>query len=51
MSLQDLFQFARNIEEAPINPGKDADGNPRNSKEQETETAIPRKQVGKDRSH
>jgi hypothetical protein len=33
MSLKDLFQFAHNIEEAAINPGKDAEGNPRNSKE------------------
>jgi hypothetical protein len=36
MSLEDLFQFALNIEEAPINPGKDAEGNPRNSMEQRT---------------
>jgi hypothetical protein len=28
MSLEDLFQFALNIKEAAINPGKDADGNP-----------------------
>jgi hypothetical protein len=33
MSLEDLFQFALNIEEAEINPGKDAEGNPWNSKE------------------
>jgi hypothetical protein len=33
MSLKNLFQFALNIEEAAINPGKDAEGNPRNSKE------------------
>jgi hypothetical protein len=43
MSLKDLFQFALNIEEADINPGKDAEGNPRNSKEHKTETSIPRK--------
>jgi hypothetical protein len=43
MSLEDLFQFALNIEEAAINPGKDAEGNHRNSKEQRTETSIPRK--------
>jgi hypothetical protein len=36
MSLEDLFQFALNIEEAAINPGKDAKGNPRNSKEKNT---------------
>jgi hypothetical protein len=36
MSLEDLFQFALNIEESAINPGKDAEGNPRNSKEQKT---------------
>jgi hypothetical protein len=44
MSLEDLFQFALNIEEAAMNPGKDAEGNPRNSKEQKTETSFPRKQ-------
>jgi hypothetical protein len=44
MSLEDLFNFSLNIEEDAINPGKDADGNPRNSKEQKTETSIPRKQ-------
>jgi hypothetical protein len=27
MSLEDLFQFALNIEEAAINPGKDDEGN------------------------
>jgi hypothetical protein len=47
MSLQDLFQFALNIEEAAINLGKDAEGNPRNSKEHKTKTSIPRKQGGK----
>jgi hypothetical protein len=44
MSLENLFQLALNIEEAAINPGKDSEGNPRNSKEQKTETSIPRKQ-------
>jgi hypothetical protein len=33
MNLEELFQFALNIEEASINPGKDSEGNPRNSKE------------------
>jgi hypothetical protein len=46
MSLEDLFQFDFNIEEAAINPGKDSEGNPRNSKEQKTETSIPWKQGG-----
>jgi hypothetical protein len=46
MSLEDLFQFVLNIEEAAINPGKDSEGNPRNSKEQKTETSITRKQGG-----
>jgi hypothetical protein len=44
VSLEALFQFALNIEESATNPGKDADGNPRNSKEQKTETSITRKQ-------
>jgi hypothetical protein len=47
MSLEDLFQFALNIQEAVINPVKDSEGNPRNSKEQKTETSIPRKSGGK----
>jgi hypothetical protein len=47
MNIEDLFQFPLNIEEADINPGKDSEGNPRNSKEQKTETSIPRKQGGK----
>jgi hypothetical protein len=38
MSLDDLFQSALNIEEASFNPGKDYEGNPRNSKELKTET-------------
>jgi hypothetical protein len=45
MNLEELFQFALNIEEASIYPGKDAEGNPQNSKE--TENNIPRKQGGK----
>jgi hypothetical protein len=28
MNLEELFQFALNIEEASINPGKDSEGNP-----------------------
>jgi hypothetical protein len=28
MSVEDLFQFALNIEESAINPGKDDEGNP-----------------------
>jgi hypothetical protein len=51
MSLEDLFQFALNIEEADFNPGKDSEGNIRNNKEQKTETSIPRKQGGKDKNH
>jgi hypothetical protein len=45
------FQFALNMEEAAINPGKDAEGNPQSSKEQKTETSNPRKQGGKSKSH
>jgi hypothetical protein len=40
MNIEELFQFALNIEEAAINPAKDSEGNPRNSKEQRTETTI-----------
>jgi hypothetical protein len=47
MNLEELFQFALNTEEASINPGKDSEGNPRNSKEMKTETTTPRKQGGK----
>jgi hypothetical protein len=47
MNLEELFQFALTIEEASINPGKDAAGNPRNSKETKTRTTIPREQGGK----
>jgi hypothetical protein len=51
MSLEDLFQFALNIEEAAINPGRDSEGNPRNSKEHKTETSTPPKQGGKLKNH
>jgi hypothetical protein len=51
MNLEELFQFALNIEEASINPGKDFEGNPRNSKETKTENTIPRKQGGKGKHH
>jgi hypothetical protein len=51
MSLEDLFQLALNIEETDINPGKDYEGNPRNIKEQKTETSIHRKQGGKGKNH
>jgi hypothetical protein len=47
MSLEDLSLFALNIKEAEIKFVKDAEGNPRNSKEQKTETSIPRKKGGK----
>jgi hypothetical protein len=46
MNIKELFQFALNIEEAVINPGTDYEGNPWKSKEQRTETTIPRKQGG-----
>jgi hypothetical protein len=49
MNLEELFQFALNIEEAKINPGKDSEVNPRNSKETKTETIIPRKQGVKEK--
>jgi hypothetical protein len=51
MNLEELFQFALNIEEASINPGKDAEGNPQNSKETKTENTIPRKQGGKGKNN
>jgi hypothetical protein len=51
MNLEKLFQFALNIEEVAINPGKDSEGNPRNSKEQITKTTIPRNQGGKSKNH
>jgi hypothetical protein len=51
MSLEDLFQFAWNIKDAAINPGKDAEGNPRNSKESKTETSIPGKHGCKRKNH
>jgi hypothetical protein len=46
MSLEDLFQFALNIEDTAINPGKDAEGNARSNKDTKTETNIPWKQGG-----
>jgi hypothetical protein len=46
-----LVQFALNIEEAVINPGKDSEGNPQNIKEQRTKTSILRKQGGKGKNH
>ena len=52
MNLEELFQFALNIEEASNNPGKDAEGNPRNSKETKTENStIPCKQGGKGKNN
>jgi hypothetical protein len=51
MNLEELFQFALNIEEASINTGKDAEGKPRNSKETKIETTIHRKQGGKGKNH
>jgi hypothetical protein len=44
MTLEELFQFALNIEETVINPGKDSKGNTRSNKERKSETAIHRKQ-------
>jgi hypothetical protein len=38
MNLEELFQFVLNIEEALINPGKDSEGNLRNSKETKIDT-------------
>jgi hypothetical protein len=51
MSLEDLYQFALNIEEAAINPGQDSEGNPRNSKEYRKENSITWKQGGKGKNH
>jgi hypothetical protein len=51
MNLEELFQFALNIEEASINPGKDSEVNPRSSKEKKNDTVIPRKQGGKGKNH
>jgi hypothetical protein len=51
MNLEEFFQFALNIEEASINPGKDYEGNPHNSKETKTDTIIPRKQGGEGKGH
>jgi hypothetical protein len=50
-NLEELFQFDLNIEGASINPGKDSEGNPQNSRETKTDTVIPRKQGGKGKSH
>jgi hypothetical protein len=44
MTLEELFQFALNIEEAVVNHGKDYEGNALRSKETKTETIIHRKQ-------
>jgi hypothetical protein len=46
MSLEALFQFALNIEELAVNPGRDYEGNARSSKKTKTETTVPRKQGG-----
>jgi hypothetical protein len=46
MNLEELFQFALNIEEASINPGKDSEGNPRNNKETKTEIPLFLKSKG-----
>jgi hypothetical protein len=40
-----------NIEEAVINPVKDYERNPQNSKEQRTKTTNPRKQGGNGKNH
>jgi hypothetical protein len=44
MTLEALFQFALNIEEVAVNPGKNSEGNARISKDSKTETTVPRKQ-------
>jgi hypothetical protein len=46
MSLDELFQFTLNIEEAAINPAKYSEGNACSSKDTKTETAISWKQWG-----
>jgi hypothetical protein len=51
MNLEELFQFTLNIEEASINPGKDSEGNPQNSKKTKIDTVIPRKQGCKGKNH
>jgi hypothetical protein len=51
INLEELFQFALNIKEASINPGKDYAGKPPNSKGKKTDTIIPREQGGKGKSH
>jgi uncharacterized protein YeeX (DUF496 family) len=40
MNIEELFQFALNMEEALIKPGKDSEGNPRKSKETKTEIPV-----------
>jgi hypothetical protein len=49
MLLEASFQFALNIEESAVNPGKDSEGNAKSSKDLKTETAVPRKQGGWER--
>jgi hypothetical protein len=44
ISLEALFHFALNIEDAVLNPGKDSEGNARSSKEVKTETTVPQNQ-------
>jgi hypothetical protein len=46
MTLEALFQFALNIEEAAINTGKDSEGNARCCKDSKTKNAVPRNQGG-----
>jgi hypothetical protein len=41
MPLEELFQFAVNIEEASITPGKDYEGNARSSEYTKSNTTIP----------
>jgi hypothetical protein len=40
MSVEELFQFTLNIEEAEINPGKDSEGNAHSSKETKSKPPI-----------
>jgi hypothetical protein len=46
MTLEALFNFDINIEEATVNPGKDAEGNAKIRKDSKTETTVPSKQGG-----
>jgi hypothetical protein len=46
MLLEALFQFALNIEESAVNPGKDSEGNARSSKYLKNETTVPQNQGG-----